>query len=165
MAAKSKEEIQALVNEFLGKPVAPQVTEKDREDQCLALLDRLLGMGDETLIGFLYDIAQGTTGRDVLKGDRLITTYPNSNERIAAARLLRVWHRGLTARSVKVEQSVTVRHKWDPNKLPLEDLQALERMHERAALPSGQTVEGELVPAKPAIQENSENLENTESEE
>lgn len=159
MAAKSKEEIQALVSEFLGKPQVPKVTEKDREAQCLALLDQVLGPGDETLIGFLFDIAQGTTGRDVLKGDRLVTTYPNSNERIAAARLLRVWHRGLAARSIKVDQTVTHRVKWDPNRLTLAELEVLERAHDRASLPSGPTVEGEI------IQENSENLEKPESEE
>lgn len=161
MAQKSKEEIQALVSEFLGSPSAPTVTEKDRESQCLALLDRICGPGDEVLIGFLFDVAQGTTGRDVLKGDRLVTTYPNANERLAAARMLRVWHRGLAARSIKVDQTVTHRLKWDPNKLTLAQLEALESAHAIAALPSGQTVEGELVPAKP---ENSENLENPESE-
>lgn len=160
--AKSKEEIQALVAEFLGKPQVPQVTEKEREAQCLALLDHLCGPGDETLIGFLFDVAQGTTGRDVLKGDRLVTTYPNANERLAAARMLRVWHRGMAARSIKVDHTITHRAKWDPNKLTLAQLQALEAAHEQASLPSGEVVEGELVTP---IQENSENQENPGSEE
>ena len=155
---KSKEEIQALVNEFLGKREVPQVTEKEREAQCLALLDRLCGPGDETLIGFLFEVAQGTVGKDVLKGDRLVTVYPNANERLAAARMLRVWHRGMAARSIKVDQTVTHRVKWDPNKLTLTELEAIEAAHARASLPSGQTVEGELLP-------NPENQENPESEE
>lgn len=142
---KSKEEIQRLVNEFLETPAVPQVTEKEREAQCLALLDRLCGPGDETLIGFLFDVAQGTTGKDVLKGDRLVTTYPNANERLAAARMLRVWHRGMAARSIKVDQTVTHRVKWDPNRLSLEELQSLERVHEIAALPAGEVVDAELV--------------------
>lgn len=155
--AKSKEEIQALVNEFLGKPQVPQVTEKEREAQCLAMLDRVCGPGDEHLIGHLSEIAGGGVGKDVLKGDRLVTVYPSAMERMTAMRMLRVWHRGMAARSIKVDQTVTHRVKWDPNRLSLEELQALERAHERASLPSGQTVEGELVP-------NPENLENPESE-
>lgn len=163
--AKSKEEIQALVNEFLGKPQVPQVTEKEREAQCLAILDRLCGPGDETLIGFLFDVAQGQTGRDVHKPDgSLRTVYPNANERLAAARMLRVWHRGLAARSIKVDQTVTHRVKWDPNRLTLAELQALERTHDRASLPSGEIVEAQIV-SDPEAAEESENLENPETEE
>lgn len=154
---KSKEEIQRLVNEFLEKPSVPQVTEKEREAQCLAMLDHLLGPGDETLIGFLFEVAQGTQGKDVLKGDRLVTVYPSANERLAAARMLRVWHRGLAARSIKVDQTVTHRVKWDPNRLSLAELEALERVHTIAALPAGKEVDGEIV-------EPEENLENPESE-
>lgn len=156
--AKSKEEIQALVNEFLGKPQIPQVTEKEREAQCLAMLDRVCGPGDEHLIGHLAEIAGGGVGKDVLKGDRLVTVYPSAMERMTAMRMLRVWHRGMAARQIKVDQTVTHRVKWDPNRLSLEQLQALERAHEQAALPSGQTVDGEIV-------QNPENLENPESEE
>lgn len=136
---KSKEEIQRLVNEFLEKPAVPQVTEKEREAQCLALLDRVCGPGDELLIGHLAEIAGGGVGKDILKGDRLVTVYPSAMERMTAMRMLRVWHRGLAARSLKVDQTVTHRVKWDPNRLSLEELRSLERVHDRAALPAGET--------------------------
>lgn len=142
---KSKEEIQRLVNEFLEKPAVPQVTEKEREAQCLAMLDRVCGPGDEHLIGHLAEIASGGVGKDVLKGDRLVTVYPSAMERMTAMRMLRVWHRGLAARSLKVDQTVTHRIKWDPNRLSLSQLESLERVHEIAALPAGET-DAEIVP-------------------
>lgn len=160
--AKSKEEIQALVNEFLGKPQTPQVTEKERESQCIAMLDRVCGPGDEHLIGHLAEIAGGGTGRDVVKPDGTMrTVYPSAMERMTAMRMLRVWHRGMAARQIKVDQTVTHRVKWDPNRLSLEELEALERVHDRASLPSGQTVDGEIVETT----ENPGNLENPETEE
>lgn len=156
--AKSREEIQALVNDFLEKPQVPQKTEKEREAQCLALLDRVCGPGDETLIGFLIEVASGAVGRDVIKNDgRIVTVFPTSQERLAATRMLRVWHRGMAARSIKVDQTVTHRVKWNPNKLTLEELEQLARVHDRAALPSGET-DAEIV-------EDPEETENLESEE
>lgn len=143
--AQTKEEIQKLVNDFLERPAVPQVTEKEREAQCLALLDRVCGPGDENLIAFLYDVVQGGGARDVVKHDHVTTVFPTAGERMAAARMLRVWHRGLAARSVKVDQTVTHRVKWDPNKLSLEELEALERTHQRAALPAGKVVDAEIV--------------------
>lgn len=159
--AKSKEEIAQLVNDFLGTPKVPKVTEKEREAQCLALLDQVCGPGDENLIALLYEIAQGSVGKDVLKKGEIVTVYPTSGERMAAARMLRVWHRGLAARSIKVDQTVTHRVKWDPNKLSLAELESLERVHQRAALPSGEVVDAQIVeaPEAPADPEDGEYLE------
>lgn len=134
-----------MVADFISQPAStPNVTEKEREAANLAFLDQICGPGDQVLSGFLFEIAQGSNGRDVVKGDRLVTVYPSANERTNAARLLRVWHRGLAQRSLKVDQTVTHRLKWDPNKLTLEQLEALQKAHEQAALPSGDTVDGKF---------------------
>lgn len=165
MATKTKEELARLVADFLETPNVPKVTEKDREARCLAFLDQVCGPGDEILIGHLAEISQGATGRDVLKGDRLVTVYPSANERTNAARLLRVWHRGLAQRSVKVDQTITHRVKWDPDRLSLQELEQLEATHARAALPEGRTVDAEFSETADPIQEKAENQGNSENPE
>lgn len=141
--ALSKDELARKVAEFLGQPVSVKFTEAEREDRSQSLLDDLCGPGDEVLAGFLYEIAEGKTGRDVLKNDRIVTVYPSAIEREGAIRMLRVWHRGLAQKQVKIEKTTTHKVKWDPNSLSLEDLNKLESM-QRKALSAGQTVEGEF---------------------
>lgn len=160
----TKEELARLTQAFLAEPATPTVTEKDREAQCLAFLDRICGTGDEVLGGFLFEIGQGGTGREVVKGDRVVTLYPSANERTNAIRMLRVMHRGLAQRAVKVEHTHEHRHKWDPGKLTLAQLEALETAHAVAALPAGETVDAEFS-ENPDSPEKPEKLEDPESEE